>query len=137
LQQIGSLKKQTEDRKKEASGNAQVSEALENFEKKLETEEEADTDAEYSLFGLALPGKEHESLPAVASAFSRLFTIVEGADAAPTADMTTASEKWEASARDALGRWKELYEKDLTDLNELLRSANLKPLVIQVSVSAR
>jgi hypothetical protein len=37
--------------------------------------------------------------------------ILDGADAAPTADAQRAAEQWEAAGADALARWKAVLEK--------------------------
>jgi len=60
-----------------------------------------------------------------------MLAIVEGADAAPTADAATASEKWEAGAQAALARWTALQKEGLASVNASLQKANLKPLKIE------
>jgi hypothetical protein len=57
-----------------------------------------------------------------------MLTIVESADAAPTADAATASEKWEASAEAVLAKWTALQKEDIVSMNASLQKANLKPL---------
>jgi photosystem II stability/assembly factor-like uncharacterized protein len=128
LQQINMLRKQIEARKKEASGNAEVQQAMETVEKKIEVALEPDSDADFMLFGLAVPSKEHEPLPKVAAALTGLLIIVESADTAPTADAVTASEKWVASGEETLRHWTELKEAELANLNTTLQKAKLKPL---------
>jgi hypothetical protein len=98
------------------------------LEKKME--EAAEPDAEFGLFGLALPGKEHEPLPRVETALSRLLIIVDSSDRGPTADAATASAQWEDAAREALGRWAAFQKDELANANGLLEKAKLKPLVI-------
>ena len=80
-------------RKKEASGNAELQQALEALEKKIEVAVEPDSDDDFMLFGLGVPSKEHEPLPKAAAALTALLIIVESADTAPTADAAMASEK--------------------------------------------
>ena len=87
-----------------------------------------DRDGGFGLFGLALPGKEAETLPKVASALGGLMAIVESTDTAPTEDAGTASEKWDKAAEDTLARWADLQNKELASTNALLKSANLKPV---------
>jgi photosystem II stability/assembly factor-like uncharacterized protein len=130
LQQAGDLRKQIDARKKEAGGNAELLAALQELEKKMEAAVEADSDAEFGLFGLALPGKEHEPLPKVEGALTRLLIIVDSSDMGPTADAATASVRWEEAAREALGRWASFQKDDLANVNGLLEKAKLKPLVI-------
>ena len=129
LQQAGDLRKQIDARKKEAGGSAELLSALQELEKKLEAAVEVDSDAEFGLFGLALPGKGHEPLPKVERALSRLLIIVDSSDAGPTADAATASVKWEEAAQEALGRWAVIQKEELANVNGLLKKAKLKPLV--------
>jgi hypothetical protein len=60
-----------------------------------------------------------------------MLAIVESAEAAPTADAAAASEKWEASAQEALARWTALEKEDLASVNASLQKANLKTLRIE------
>ena len=136
LQEASGLRGQIEARKKEASGNAELRQALEELEKKIEVAAEADSDADFGLFGLALPSKEQEALPEVASALTKLLMIVESADAAPTADATAAGEKWETSGQEAVARWNALRTENLASVNALLQKANLKPLTVEQTPAA-
>src|SRR2546422_2383305 len=131
MQQAGELRKQIEARKKESSGNAELQQALAALEKKIEVPAEADSDAYFGLFGLAVPGEVNPPLPKVAAALTGMLTIVESAEAAPTADAATASEKWEASAQAALARWTALQREEIVSVNAFLQKANLKPLKIE------
>jgi hypothetical protein len=133
MQQAGELRKQIEARKKESSGNAELQQALAALGKKIEMPAEADSDAEFGLFGSAVPGEANPPLPKVVAALTGMLAIVESADAAPTADAVTASEKWEASARAALARWTALQKEDVVSVNASLQKANLKLLKIDQS----
>jgi photosystem II stability/assembly factor-like uncharacterized protein len=136
VQQTSELRKQIEARKKEAGGNAKVQQALETLEKEIEVAMEPDSDDDFMLFGLAVPSKEHEPLPKVAAALTGLLMIVESADAAPTADTRTASEKWDASGRETLARWTALKKEELASVNTLLQEANLKLLTVEATPAA-
>jgi photosystem II stability/assembly factor-like uncharacterized protein len=129
LQQAGDLRKQIGVRKKEAGGNAELLSALQELEKKMESAVEPDSDAEFGLFGLALPGKEHEPLPRVEGALSRLLIVLDSSDMGPTADAAAASVRWEEAARETLGRWSSFQKDDLEKVNGLLEKAKLNPLV--------
>jgi hypothetical protein len=131
MQQAGELRKQIEARKKESSGNAELQQALAALERKIEVLTEAESDPEFGLFGLAVPGEVNPPLPKVAAALSGMLAIVESADAAPTTDAVTASEKWEASAQAALARWTALQKEDVVRMNASLQKANLKSLTIE------
>jgi photosystem II stability/assembly factor-like uncharacterized protein len=131
LKQANDLQKQIEERKKDAASKTEILSALEDLKQKAEVAAEPDGDADFMLFGLALPEKEHEPLPSVQAALTGLFAILESADVAPSSDVTTAAEKWEAASRDGLSRWKNVIEKALAAANSKLQKAKLKPLVVQ------
>jgi hypothetical protein len=133
LQQAVELRKQLDERKKEAAGNAELLTALQGLGKKLEAEVETDRDAEFGLFGIAAPGKEHEPLRHAAAALTGLLIVVDGSDVGPTADAATASERWDEAAGETLARWAALQKEELAGVNGLLRSANLKPLLAEES----
>ena len=131
MQQASELRKQIGARRKESGQNAELQQALEALEKKIEFLVETDSDAEFGLFGLALPGEADPPLPKIATALSKLLTIVESADTAPTGDAATACEKWESSAPAGLGRWNELQKVDIAGTNASLQKAGFKPLKVE------
>ena len=133
LQQASDLRKQIDTRKKEASGNTDALTALEEVEKKLEAAMEADSDAEFGLFGLAAPGKEHERLPKVVAALTRFLIVVDSSDLGPGADAAMASARWEEAAQETLAQWAALQKEDLANVNALLEKAKLKPLAVDES----
>lgn len=128
LQQVAELRSQIEARRKEASDKADVVKALEELNRKLEAMVPLEGEGGFGLFGLALPGKEAEPLPKVASALTGLMTIVESADAAPTEDAETASAKWDKTAEETLAEWADFQNKALANTNTLLEKANLRPV---------
>jgi hypothetical protein len=130
MQQAGELRKQIEARKKESNGNAELQETLAALQKKIEVLDEADSNPEFGLFGLAVPGEVNPPLPKIATALTGMLAIVESADAAPTTDAVTASEKWDTSARAALARWTALQKEEIVSVNAFLQKANLKSLKI-------
>ncbi len=130
LQQAGDIRKQIDARKKEAGGNTELLTALQEIEKKLEAAVEPDSDADFGLFGLAAAGKEHEPLPKVAAALTRLLIIVDSSELGPAADAATASMRWEEAARETLARWAAFQKDDLASVNSLLEKAKLKTLGI-------
>jgi photosystem II stability/assembly factor-like uncharacterized protein len=131
IQQAEDLLKQVASRSKEAEEKAELKTALSSLEKKLKDLTAAREGGGYGLFGLAVPGDEPVSLRQASTVMSGLLTIVESADASPTADATTAIGKWEAAGTEALGRWKEVQEKDLAGVNSLLEREHLQPLRIE------
>ncbi len=130
LQQAKDLRNQIDERKKDATGKPEIVAALDDFNRKMEVAVEFGTDNDFVLFGLALPGKSHESLPHAQSALTGLLIVEQSADVAPSADVVTAANAWDASSKDSLARWKTVLERDFAALNSKLQKANLKPLAV-------
>ena len=130
VQQIGDLRKQIDVRKKDASGNSELLTALQELEKKVEEAVEPDSDADFGLFGQALPNKEHETLPQVEGALTRLLVIVDSSELGPTTDAATASARWEEAAQETLAHWAAFQKEDLASVNALLEKVKLKPLFL-------
>ena len=127
-QQFAVLQKQTVERKKALAGNSELEKLLEEFQKKWDWADYAETGEEFMQLGLSLPEKHPEPLPRVVLALGALISYVESADAAPTADMKTASEAWLAAAEETVGCWQAFLRDDLRAVNEQLQKANQKPL---------
>jgi photosystem II stability/assembly factor-like uncharacterized protein len=130
LQQAKDLRNQVNERKKDAAGKSELVAALDDFNRKMEVAVEFDTDNDFMFFGLALPGKSHESLPHAQSALTGLLIVEQSADVVPSADVVTAASAWEASSKDSLARWRTVLEQDFAALNSKLQKANLKPLAV-------
>jgi photosystem II stability/assembly factor-like uncharacterized protein len=122
------LQKEIAARKAETGGNSEVIEALAELERKIAEVHGAPGEEEFGFFGLRLPGAEPTTLHKATAALTGLLMIIDGADAAPTADAQTAAEKWEAAGADVLSRWK-TAEAEVVTANAILRKANLKPLL--------
>jgi hypothetical protein len=121
------LQKAIAARKTEAGGNSEVTAALVELERKIAEVHGTPGEEEFGFFGLRLPGSELATLLQASATLTRLMMIMDGADAAPTADAETAAEKWEAAGADALARWK-LVEGDVVTVNAALQKAKLQPL---------
>jgi photosystem II stability/assembly factor-like uncharacterized protein len=137
VEQARGLRKQIEERKKEAAGNNEVLAALEGLEKKIDSSMETASDGGFGLFGLAVPGKEHEPLPAVVAALTGLLIIVDSSDLGPASDAAGAGAQWEVSAREALAGWTVFQKEDVAGVNALLEKAKLKRLALEESPAAR
>ena len=137
LQQAGDLRKQIEERKKESSGNAELSRALQALQEKMDAATQADGDDGFMMFGLAVPEKEHEPLAKAAAALRELMSIIESADAAPTTDAAMASERWEEAAVESLTRWTAFQKEDLASANAFLEKAKMKKLTVDQSLAPR
>jgi photosystem II stability/assembly factor-like uncharacterized protein len=133
LRQVGELRKQLDARKKDAGSHAELLAALQELEKKLGAAMEADSDADFGLFGVALPDKEHEPLPRVAAALTGLLIIVDSSDMGPAADAATATMRWEDAAQEAMARWAAFQKDDLAGVNVLLEKAKLRSLTVEES----
>ncbi len=120
--------KQLGTRSKDAAGNAELSAALTDLGKKVGGVAGSGAGGGFGFFGFAVPGDAPTTLRQVATAYGALLGIVESADVAPSADATTASERWEAAGKATLARWDEIQTKDLARVNSLLEKAQLKPL---------
>ena len=121
------LQKEIAARKTQAGGNSEVTAALVELEGKIAGVHGAPGEEEFGFFGLRLPGSEPATLLQASATLTRLMMIMDGADAAPTADAQTAAEKWEAVGAEALARWKSV-EVDVVGVNAALRKAKLQPL---------
>src|SRR5437870_3558860 len=115
-------------RREEASEKADVVKVLEELNQKLEAMVPPEGEGEFGLFGLALPGKEPEPLPKVASALSGLMSIVESADAAPTEDAETASAKWDKPAEKTRAQRAECQNREWANTSTLREQANRTPV---------
>src|SRR5260370_30964726 len=100
------LQKAIAARKAEAGENAEVSAALAELARRLSEVNGAQGEEEFGFFGLKLPPAEPSTLHKVAAALTGLLMIVDGADAAPSADAQRAAEQWEAAGADMVARWK-------------------------------
>jgi photosystem II stability/assembly factor-like uncharacterized protein len=121
------LQKEIAARKNEAGGNAEVSASLTELAHKIDEVHGVPGEEEFGFFGLRLPDTEPITLHKVATTLTALLMIVDGADAAPTADARTAAEKWEAAGAEVLTRWKAV-ESNLAPMNTKLERAKLQPL---------
>ena len=129
LRQADDLRKQAEERKKEAAGNAAIVAALDEISAKIQLAAGPQMEPEFESMGPALPEREHEPLRRVSTALSGLLAVAESADAAPSPDLTAAAARWETAHFDSLAQWQSVLEQILTRVNPSLKKANLSPLV--------
>jgi hypothetical protein len=120
------LQNQIAARKAQVGGNTEVSVALADLARKIDAVNGV-TIEEFGFFWLRLPDGEPVTLRKVAAALAGLLMIVDGADAAPTADGRAAAEKWEAAGAEVLARWKAV-EADVVAVNTALEKTKLRPL---------
>lgn len=130
LEQAKDLRRKIEERKKSAANYPEIVTALEALNDKAEVVVEPDSDADISVFGLALPDKDHEPLPKIEAALMGLFVILESADTAPSSDLITSATAWDAAGANALVRWKTVLNQDAPAVNTKLQKEKLKPLLL-------
>jgi photosystem II stability/assembly factor-like uncharacterized protein len=133
VQQADDLQKQIAIRSKEAAGHTELAATLADLEKKVGAVAGSGEGGGYGFFGFAGPGKEPATLRQVSTAFRALLGIIESSDAAPTADATAASEKWEAAGKASLGRWEAIQTGELASVNSLLEKEHLQPLKVRAA----
>ena len=129
LRQADALRKQAEERKREAAGNAEIIAALDEISAKIQLAAGPQLEPEYESMGPALAEREHEPLRRVSAALSGLLAVTESADVAPSSDLTAAAARWATAHVDSLAQWRSVEEQILTRVNPGLQKANLKPLV--------
>jgi hypothetical protein len=131
-QQFGALEKQIRERRRELAPNSELEKLLDAFQKKCAWAAAGETGEDFMGLGISLPEKHPEPLAQVFLALGTLISTVESADAAPTADMSRASEAWLGAADEAIGRWQAFLKNDLAEVNGQLQKANQKPLAVTV-----
>ena len=117
-EQAEALQKHIAARKAEAGTNAEVAAAMAELSGKVNEVNGVPSEEEFGFFALRLPGGEPATLHQVAAALSGLLMILDGADAAPTADAQRAAAQWEAAGADVLARWNAVLEKTKLQLRK-------------------
>jgi hypothetical protein len=72
-----------------------------------------------------------ESLARLNGELSTVLSIVDGADATPTAQAAKTVAELQQGLHGLLSRWQQLKNKDVAALNERLRSANLPAIEVK------
>jgi photosystem II stability/assembly factor-like uncharacterized protein len=118
ITQLRAVRKQLEDRKAKA---ADLAAAIDGLDAKLSVLEGA--------MGGGKRGRDAQpqdpSLSRIAGELDRLLAILQGADATPTSQATAALTQAKKELDGLLGRWGEIRQKDLADLNLKLKAADL------------
>jgi hypothetical protein len=83
-----------------------------------------------------VPGSKEPTLSRINGAADTLYTLVDQADAAPTAVQATAATEAEQDASVALKQWEEMKASDVPALNAQLRDAHLPELKLEVHSGA-
>jgi photosystem II stability/assembly factor-like uncharacterized protein len=115
-------------RRKAISSNGEVAEALAALDRKTAELMGVQREPEFGVFGLTVPSTQTVTLREASNAATGLLSIVQSSDSAPTADAVVAIEKWDSATKNVLELWNAFWQHDRTQVNSLLRSANLKAL---------
>ena len=110
---------------KEGAGQGAIRDAVDALDKKA-----AALDGGTSGAGRAAGGGD-QSLARLATEFNTIMGIAEGADAAPTTQAIAAYDQSQKSLNDMVARWNEIKTREVSDLNDKLRQANLQPLTVR------
>jgi photosystem II stability/assembly factor-like uncharacterized protein len=110
-EQAEALQKHIAARKAEAGTNAEVAAGMAELAGKVNEVNGVPSEEEFGFFALRLPGGEPATLHQVAAALTGLLMILDGGDAAPTADSQRAAAQWETAGADVLARWNTVLEK--------------------------
>ena len=115
-------------RRKAISSNGEVAEALAALDRKTAELMGVQGEPEFGVFGLTVPSTQTVTLREASNAATGLLSIVQSSDSAPTAEAVVAIEKWDSATKNVLELWNAFWQHDRTQVNSLLRSANLKAL---------
>jgi photosystem II stability/assembly factor-like uncharacterized protein len=115
-------------RRNAISSNGEVAEALAALDRKTAELMGVQREPEFGVFGLTVPSTQTVTLREASNAATGLLSIVQSSDSAPTADAVVAIEKWDSATKNVLELWNAFWQHDRTQVNSLLRSANLKAL---------
>jgi hypothetical protein len=108
--------------------NVKLTDSLGALDRKTTDLAGAEKDADFGIFGLAVPASSSVTLHQALWASTGLLSAVGASDSAPGADAALAIEKWDAATRDFLEQWKTFWREDRQRANDLLQKAKLKPL---------
>ena len=108
---------------KEKAGQGTTAEAIAALDQKAAAIEGAGG-------GFGPRGGGGSGLARLASELLSVMNLVEGVDAAPTAQAAAASDALQKSLADALSSWSEIKNKDLKSLNDQLRQTGLPAIAL-------
>jgi photosystem II stability/assembly factor-like uncharacterized protein len=115
-------------REKQTTGDSTISEALSELDRGAAELVGPEAGPDFDIFGLTLPPATSVTVRTALSATNGLLFVLQGSDAAPTADAAVAVDKWDSATKDLLERWKTLWNQDRQRVNSMLQKSNLKPL---------
>jgi photosystem II stability/assembly factor-like uncharacterized protein len=131
VQQAGALRRQIEERQRDAAGKTEILAMLQDIRAKAELAVGAETEGGFESLGPTLPNEDHEPLRHVVTAFMNLLAVAESADAAPSPDLIKAAQHWGAAHQAAHAQWKKVLEQVRVGVNPRLEAEKLKPLLVK------
>jgi hypothetical protein len=123
LQQVRALRPQLTDRASKAKGA--LADSLTALDKQVAALEGASQGA---FFGVPASGRQPETLSSLNQHFGQLLTVVDSADAAPTAQASAVYLQMQDALGSLLAKWKKMLQSDLPSLNASLKKARLEEL---------
>lgn len=124
--EIRSLRRQLQSIKERAA-QAEIASALDQFDKKAAALDGGIGGAGQGA-AARVGGASEPTFARLAGEMNTIMEIAESADAQPTAQAVAAYNQAQKTLGNLLGRWNEIKSKDLNDLNEKLRRANIPEL---------
>jgi hypothetical protein len=123
LQQVRALRPQLTDRASKVKGA--LADSLTALDKQVAELEGASQGA---FFGVPASGRQPETLSSLNQHFGQLLTVVDSADAAPTAQASSVYLQMEDALGSLLAKWKKMLQSDLPSLNASVRKARMEEL---------
>ena len=125
LEQVQSVRAQLKDLTAKAVRNEKLSGSLAALDKQCAELEGA---TEPAFFGLPRAGKQPENFSTLNQHFSKILSVADSADAAPTTQAEAAYRELEDSSTALRKRWSALREREILDLNAQLEKAGLSAI---------
>ena len=125
LEQVQSVRAQLKDLTAKAVRNEKLSGSLAALDKQCAELEGA---TEPAFFGLPRAGKQPENFSTLNQHFSKILSVADSADAAPTTQAEAAYRELEDSSTALRKRWSALREREILDLNAQLEKAGLSTI---------
>ena len=125
LEQVHSVRAQLKDLAAKAVRNEKLSGSLAALDKQCAELEGA---TEPAFFGPPPAGKQPENFSTLNQHFSKILSVADSADAAPTTQAEAAYRELEDSSTALRKRWNALREREILDLNAQLEKAGLSAI---------
>ncbi len=126
LEQVMSVREQLKEIMPKVQGKpkdkTRMMEAISSLDKECAELEGA---TERSFFGVPPGGREPENFSTLNQHYSAILGVADSADAAPTSQAMAADLELNEQASELQKRWSELREREIPDLNKILKKAGL------------